>query len=183
MTFREAWFELLNGKKITKPNWSGYWVWENNTIMMHCKDGKILDIRLTDNVAYTFSFIASDDWQIFEEKSSTELKSFDDIVEKFNNLDTKVKIIKEKLLESTDKEKDKSSWISLSDQYPEENQQVIVSIIDNCAIYDEEYYITTTGCFIGYGVNGKPIWCINNDIYYDDIHILGWQLFPEPLEG
>jgi len=66
LSFREAWFQLLNGKKIKLPSWEGYWIWENNTIMMHCKDGKILDIRETDNPAFTFSNVASDEWQVME---------------------------------------------------------------------------------------------------------------------
>jgi hypothetical protein len=66
MNFRKAWFELLNGKKIKLPSWEGYWKWENNTIMMYCRDGRVLDIRETDNVAYTFSNIASNDWEVVE---------------------------------------------------------------------------------------------------------------------
>lgn len=66
MSFRDAWFQLLNGKKIKLPSWTGYWVWENNTIMMYCHDGKALDIRETDNVAYTFSNIASKDWIVLD---------------------------------------------------------------------------------------------------------------------
>lgn len=67
MTFREAWFQMLNGKKVKLPLWSGYWAWENGTIMMHCRDGKVLDIRETDNPAYTFTNIASREWQVVEE--------------------------------------------------------------------------------------------------------------------
>ena len=66
MSFREAWFQLLNGKKIKLPSWTGYWKWENNTNMMHCHDGKVKDIRQTENVAYTFSNIASNDWEVVE---------------------------------------------------------------------------------------------------------------------
>ena len=66
MDFRHAWFELLNGKKIKLPHWAGYWVWENNTIMIHCRDGKVLDIRETDNPAYTFSNVASGDWMVVD---------------------------------------------------------------------------------------------------------------------
>lgn len=66
MSFREAWFQLLNGKKIKLPSWTGYWKWENNTIMMYCHDGKVKDIRETGNVAYTFSNIASNDWEVVE---------------------------------------------------------------------------------------------------------------------
>lgn len=65
--FRHAFFEMLNGKKIKLPSWKGYWAWENNTIMMHCRDGQVIDIRNTDNVAYTFSNVASDDWEIVDD--------------------------------------------------------------------------------------------------------------------
>lgn len=68
MPFRQAWFELLNGKKVRLSSWKGYWAWENNTIMMHCADGTALDIRKTDNPAFTLSNIATDDWEVVEEK-------------------------------------------------------------------------------------------------------------------
>ena len=61
MAFREAWFAMLNGKKVKLPSWAEYWAFENGTIMMHCKDGSILDIRESQNVGYTMSTIASDD--------------------------------------------------------------------------------------------------------------------------
>lgn len=67
MSFREAWFMLLGGRKIKRPLWEGYWAWENGTIMMHCRNGEVLDIRQTDNPAYTFSNIASRDWMVVEE--------------------------------------------------------------------------------------------------------------------
>lgn len=67
MTFRQAWYQLLNGRKVRLPSWEGYWVWEKNTIMMHCRDGRVLDIRETDNPAYTFSNIASNTWEVVNE--------------------------------------------------------------------------------------------------------------------
>ena len=78
MQFREAWFHLLNGEKIRRPHWSGFWSWEGNTIMMYCQDGKVLDIRQTDNPAYTFDNVAANDWEIAvladAKKEPTELK-------------------------------------------------------------------------------------------------------------
>lgn len=67
MSFHQAFYQMLIGKKIKLPHWGGYWAWENGTIMMHCRDGKVLDIRETDNPAYTFSNVASNDWMIVEE--------------------------------------------------------------------------------------------------------------------
>lgn len=64
MDFRHAWFEMLNGKKVKLPHWSGYWEWRDNTIMIHTREGEVFDIRKTDNVAYTFSNIAATNWEI-----------------------------------------------------------------------------------------------------------------------
>lgn len=67
MIFREAWFAMLNGEKVKSPSWSGYWAFEDNTIMMHCRDGRVIDIRSTENVAYTMSNVASNDWMVVNE--------------------------------------------------------------------------------------------------------------------
>ena len=64
MQFREAWFHLLNGDKIKRPHWAGYWAWENNTIMIHTREGNVLDIRETNNPAYTFTNVAAHDWEV-----------------------------------------------------------------------------------------------------------------------
>ncbi len=54
------------------PSWHGYWCWdeEKETVMMHCKDGKILDIRETKIVGYTLENICSDEWIVAEEKNT-----------------------------------------------------------------------------------------------------------------
>lgn len=65
-------FELMKeGKKVKLPSWSGYWRWDpdKETIMMHCKDGKVLDIRETDRVEYTLMNVCSDEWVIADEKN------------------------------------------------------------------------------------------------------------------
>ena len=64
LSWKDAWWYLLQGKKIKRALWEGYWAWENNTIMMHCRDGSITDIRDTDFVAYTFFNIAQRDWMV-----------------------------------------------------------------------------------------------------------------------
>lgn len=65
-------FELMKeGKKVKLPSWSGYWRWDpdKETIMMHCKDGKVLDIRETERVEYTLMNVCSDEWVIANEKN------------------------------------------------------------------------------------------------------------------
>lgn len=67
MEFREAYQEMKKGNKIKLPEWKGYWSWENVTIMIHCKEGLVLDIRETNDVDYTFGFICRNDWQVVKE--------------------------------------------------------------------------------------------------------------------
>ena len=68
MNFRKAWKAMLSGKKVKRPFWDGYWAWEAGTIMIHERDGSVLDIRSTQHVAYTFDNIASKDWVIVDEE-------------------------------------------------------------------------------------------------------------------
>ena len=73
MNFKQA-FELMKqGEKVKLPSWAGYWFWNGETIIMHCKDGRELDIRETDRPEYTFENIASDEWVIANESNCPEL--------------------------------------------------------------------------------------------------------------
>lgn len=66
MNWNEAFNLMKKGYKVKLPSWGGFWYWdsEKNTIMIHCKDDVILDIRETEVVDYTFSNIASDEWVV-----------------------------------------------------------------------------------------------------------------------
>ena len=64
MDFRHAYFEMLNGKPIRRPDWGGFWCFEKNTIMIYTKDFEQLDIRETNNIPYTFSHICEKDWEV-----------------------------------------------------------------------------------------------------------------------
>ena len=70
MTFNEIWPLLRRGVRVKRKDWSGYWAWENNTIMIHCGDGTVFDIRQTDDPSFTFSNIAADDWKVFDSPKS-----------------------------------------------------------------------------------------------------------------
>lgn len=71
MQFKEAYEALKQGAVISLPEWAGYWRWEDNTIKMYCKDGRILDIRESEDIDYTIGFILRDDWII---KSDTPVE-------------------------------------------------------------------------------------------------------------
>ena len=73
MNFGQA-FELMKqGAKVKLPNWAGYWVWENGTIMMHCKGGEVIDLRDTERPEYTFANMASDEFIIADESNTPVL--------------------------------------------------------------------------------------------------------------
>lgn len=66
MKFGLALKAMKEGKKVKLPEWEGYWVWNNEkeSIFMHCKDGQVLDIRETQDVYFTFSNVAREDWEV-----------------------------------------------------------------------------------------------------------------------
>ena len=71
MKFKQAFEAMKYGAKVKLPSWAGYWRWDEKkqTIMMHCKDGKILDIRETDRVEYTLVNLLSDEWQFADDEN------------------------------------------------------------------------------------------------------------------
>lgn len=75
MNFKQALKHMKNGEKAKLPSWGGYWYWdaEKQTVMIHTKDGKELDIRETDVVEYTTMNICSDEWIIADEKNCPQL--------------------------------------------------------------------------------------------------------------
>ena len=75
MNFREAFKAMKNGAKVKLPTWGGYWYWdsEEETIIMHTKDGEELDIRNTQRVEYTLMNILSCEWMVANEENCPEL--------------------------------------------------------------------------------------------------------------
>ena len=58
---------LREGKKVKLPFWSGYWQKDCNEIVMHCHDGRVLNIRESDNIFWTLENVCSDEWEVVEE--------------------------------------------------------------------------------------------------------------------
>ena len=75
MNFAEALKQMKEGAKVKLPSWGGYWFWdaEKETVIMHTKDGRDLDIRETERVEYTMFNILSDEWQIADEINCPQL--------------------------------------------------------------------------------------------------------------
>ena len=64
MKFEQALNLMKTGCKVKLPSWGGYWYWdkEKETVMIHTKDGAVLDIRETQRVEYTLLNVLSDEW-------------------------------------------------------------------------------------------------------------------------
>lgn len=75
MKFLEALKQMQYGKKVKLPSWGGYWYWDNKkkTVMMHCKDDTVLDIRETQIVGYTLLNVCSDEWILAYEENTPVL--------------------------------------------------------------------------------------------------------------
>ena len=71
MNFKEAFEEMKKGSDIKLPSWKGFWKWndEKKTIMMHCKDGKVINVFDTEQYEYTLQHLASDEFIIATEEN------------------------------------------------------------------------------------------------------------------
>lgn len=77
MNFQKAYEALKQGATVKCPEWAGFWKWEDDSIKMYCKDGRVLDIRETEDVDYTMKFILRDDWEIVEgEVKDLDIQTF-----------------------------------------------------------------------------------------------------------
>ena len=50
MRFAEALEVLKMGGSVKLPHWTGFWKREGDTVKMHCRDERILDIRETEDI-------------------------------------------------------------------------------------------------------------------------------------
>jgi hypothetical protein len=75
MKFQEALKLMQKGKKVKLPSWGGFWAWNDKkaTVVMHTKDGKVLDIRETEVVGYTLLNVCSDEWVLADKENTPVL--------------------------------------------------------------------------------------------------------------
>ena len=72
MNFASAFISLQRGHKIKRKHWTRYWSLENNEIIMHTYDGKTINIRESNDILYTVSNMACDDWEIADRYGATK---------------------------------------------------------------------------------------------------------------
>lgn len=73
MDFSKALSKMQDGEQVKLPEWGGFWYWSNNdeTVIIHNKDGSQLDIRDTTAVDFTLRNICRDDWTVAPEDFET----------------------------------------------------------------------------------------------------------------
>lgn len=64
MDFASAYISMSRGHRIKRNHWSGYWALENNEVIMHTYDGKEINIKDSQDIMYTLSNCACNDWEI-----------------------------------------------------------------------------------------------------------------------
>lgn len=74
MSFQAAYSYLKHGHLIKLPEWGGYWRWDDDskTIKMHRRNGQVMDMRDSDNMDYTISFMFRNDWELVHDSHATE---------------------------------------------------------------------------------------------------------------
>jgi len=74
MNFQAVFAYLKRGHRAALPEWGGYWTWcdECSTIVMHARDGGVIDIRDSEDWDYTQSFMFRDDWELLDPEEETE---------------------------------------------------------------------------------------------------------------
>lgn len=73
MEFKKAYEALKQGHKIKREHWRGYWVKENGTITMHCKDGSAIPFLETEDIFVDLDNIVADNWIICDDIDETTL--------------------------------------------------------------------------------------------------------------
>lgn len=73
MWFCDAIEFLKQGYKIKRKEWKGYWKLEDGEVIMHCNingDDELtpINIKDTDDILFTLSNVAADDWEVILEK-------------------------------------------------------------------------------------------------------------------
>lgn len=67
MNFKEAYEEMLKGKKVRRPGWGGYWFIEDNKIKIRLKDGNIKFNAFTQE---TITNTLAEDWEVVKESKA-----------------------------------------------------------------------------------------------------------------
>lgn len=62
--FATALISMQRGHKVRRHHWAGYWEMKDNEVIIHTREGRVLNLRDTEDMTYTLSNISCDDWEV-----------------------------------------------------------------------------------------------------------------------
>lgn len=71
VTLKELYADFISGTPVKRKVWKGYWKYHYGKVEMHCKDGKVIDIKDSEDILFTISGILADDWEIATSKNTS----------------------------------------------------------------------------------------------------------------
>ncbi len=146
MDFKEALFYMKIGYQMKLPSWEGYWEWENNTIMMHTKDGEVMDIRNTQRVEYTLENIVSDEWD-FADYGNTPV--YGGIA--YMGFGDAIKLVKRGLKVARKGWNGKNQYIELATNVSYKNTKNEIINVDHCDMGNKAIaFVGTSGVQLGW---------------------------------
>lgn len=82
MKFKEAFDKMMKGEAVKRRDWIGYWIFDHDreTIVMHCNNGRVMDIRETQDVIFTVSNMLADDWEVTGSRLPSPPMDFGDAI-------------------------------------------------------------------------------------------------------
>ena len=66
--FSWAYKQMMDGKCVRRKDWAGYWYMQNGELYIQCANSILLNLRESDDMPFTLSNIAANDWVLVEEK-------------------------------------------------------------------------------------------------------------------
>lgn len=148
MKFKEALKLMKEGNKVKLPSWGGYWFWdkEKETVMIHCKDNTVLDIRETQVVEYTLSNVCSDEWILASEENTPVLGG-----EALFGFDEAIKYLKRGLKVSRKGWNGKKQYIELATNISYKNANKDIVNVNHEAIGNQAIaFVGTSGIQLGW---------------------------------
>lgn len=72
--FEQLFQKFTSGVPIKRAAWKGYWVYKYGKVEMHSKDGSVVDIKETNDILFTLSNVAAEDWVVATAENCIVLK-------------------------------------------------------------------------------------------------------------
>jgi hypothetical protein len=86
--FKDLLPTFIAGTPIKRKVWKGFWQYGRGHILMHTKEGEVINLLDSKDVIFTISGILEDDWEVATEEN-TEIAERVSVVDATNPVETK----------------------------------------------------------------------------------------------